>query len=112
MREQKHSPQMLALVQQRQLIVQLATQAGRIGKRAKTPVIATARQLDTVSEQIYTTTEEACARLLNVSTGLIGILQLLDVWSDRAWECRCLHCLLVPLKLELDDALNDIQKML
>ncbi|OAI75147.1 hypothetical protein RSP799_23880, partial [Ralstonia solanacearum] len=62
--------------------------------------------------QIYTTTEEACARLLNVSTGLIGILQLLDVWSDRAWECRCLHCLLAPLKLELDDALSDIQKML
>ncbi|MGD7164498.1 hypothetical protein C2U34_19635, partial [Ralstonia solanacearum] len=26
--------------------------------------------------------------------------------------CRCLHCLLVPLKLELDDALSDIQKML
>ncbi|MGD7165496.1 DUF1484 family protein, partial [Ralstonia solanacearum] len=52
------------------------------------------------------------ARLLNVSTGLIGILQLLDLWSDRAWECRCLHCLLVPLKLELDDALSDIQKML
>ncbi|MET2548031.1 DUF1484 domain-containing protein [Ralstonia pseudosolanacearum] len=112
MHEQKHSPQMLAFAQQRQLIAQLATQAGRIGKRAKTPVIATARQLDTVSEQIYTTTEEACARLLNVSTGLIGILQLLDVWSDRAWECRCLHCLLLPLKLELDGALSDIQKML
>ncbi|WP_055324807.1 DUF1484 family protein, partial [Ralstonia solanacearum] len=74
MREQKHSPQMLALVQQRQLIVQLATQAERIGKRAKTEVIATARQLDTVSEQIYTTTEGACARLLNVSIGLVGIL--------------------------------------
>ncbi|WP_247422755.1 DUF1484 domain-containing protein [Ralstonia pseudosolanacearum] len=112
MREQKHSPQMLAFAQQRQLIAQLATQAGRIGKRAKTPVIATVCQLDAVSEQIYATTEDACARLLNVSIGLIGILQLLDVWSDRAWECRCLHCLLVPLKLELDGALNDMQGML
>ncbi|MHA6831286.1 DUF1484 domain-containing protein [Ralstonia pseudosolanacearum] len=112
MHEQKHSPQMLALAQQRQLIAQLATHAGRIGKRAKTPVIATVRQLDAVSEQIYATTEDAGARLLNVSIGLVGILQLLDVWSDRAWECRCLHCLLVPLKLELDDALSDIQKML
>nr|CUV15749.1 conserved protein of unknown function [Ralstonia solanacearum] len=37
---------------------------------------------------------------------------MLDVWSDRAWECRCLHCLLLPLKLELDGALSDIQKML
>ncbi|OPK48328.1 hypothetical protein B5S37_22695, partial [Ralstonia solanacearum] len=43
---------------------------------------------------------------------LVGILQLLDVWSDRAWECRCLHSLLLPLKLELDGALSDIQKML
>ncbi|MHC6083194.1 DUF1484 domain-containing protein [Ralstonia solanacearum] len=112
MHEQKHPPQMLALAQQRQLIAQLSTQAERIGQRAKAPVIATVRHLDTVSEQIYTTTEDACARLLNVSTGLIGILQLLDVWSDRAWECRCLHSLLLPLKLELDGALSDIQKML
>ncbi|OIT13438.1 hypothetical protein BL243_22730 [Ralstonia solanacearum] len=112
MREQTHSPQMLAFARQRQLIAQLATQAGRIGKRAKTPVAATVRQLDTASAQIYATTEDTCARLLNVSTGLVGILQLLEVWSDRAWECRCLHCLLAPLKLELDDALSDIQKML
>ncbi|MDB0529650.1 DUF1484 domain-containing protein [Ralstonia solanacearum] len=112
MHERKHSPQMLALAQQRQLIAQLATHAGRISKRAKTPVIATVRQLDTVSEQIYTTTEDACARLLNVSIGLVGILQLLDIWSDRAWECRCLHCLLVPLKIELDGALEDVQQML
>ncbi|MGC5872032.1 DUF1484 family protein, partial [Ralstonia pseudosolanacearum] len=33
MREQTHSPQMLAFARQRQLIVQLAAQAGRIGKR-------------------------------------------------------------------------------
>ncbi|ARS57532.1 DUF1484 domain-containing protein [Ralstonia pseudosolanacearum] len=112
MREQTHSPQMLAFARQRQLIVQLAAQAGRIGKRVKTPVATTVRQLDTASAQIYATTEDACARLLNVSTGLIGILHLLELWSDRAWECRCLHCLLVPLKLELDDALSDIQKML
>ncbi|MGC5809812.1 DUF1484 domain-containing protein [Ralstonia pseudosolanacearum] len=112
MREQKRSPQKLAFAQQRQLVAQLAVQAGRIGKRAKTPVAGTVRQLDTVSEQIHAATEDACARLLNVSTGLVGILQLLDVWSDRAWECRCLHCLLAPLKLELDGALNDVQGML
>ncbi|MDO3624469.1 DUF1484 domain-containing protein [Ralstonia pseudosolanacearum] len=112
MREQKHSPQMLAFAQQRQLIAQLTVQAGRVGKRAKTPIIATVRRLDTVSEQIYATTEDACVRLLNVSAGLVGILQLLDVWSDRSWECRCLHCLLAPLKLELDGALNDAQRML
>ncbi|TYZ38893.1 hypothetical protein C2U34_26770, partial [Ralstonia solanacearum] len=72
MREQTHSPQMLAFARQRQLIAQLAAQAGRIGKRVKTPVATTVRQLDTASAQIYATTEDACARLLNVSTGLIG----------------------------------------
>nr|CUV45409.1 conserved protein of unknown function [Ralstonia solanacearum] len=112
MREQTQSPQMLAFARQHQLIAQLAAQAGRIGKRAKPPVAATVRQLDTVSEQIHAMTEDTCARLLNVSTGLVGILQLLEVWSDRAWECRCLHCLLAPLKRELDGALNDVQGML
>ncbi|MGC5859714.1 DUF1484 family protein, partial [Ralstonia pseudosolanacearum] len=62
MREQTHSPQMLAFARQRQLIAQLTAQAGRIGKRAKTPVATTVRQLDTVSEQIHAMTEDACAR--------------------------------------------------
>ncbi|MGC5859436.1 DUF1484 family protein, partial [Ralstonia pseudosolanacearum] len=53
MREQTHSPQMLAFARQRQLIAQLAAQAGRIGKRVKTPVATTVRQLDTASAQIY-----------------------------------------------------------
>ncbi len=81
-------------------------------KRAVRATAATLRQLEATAMLIYTTTEEASARLLNVSYGLVGILQLLDVWSEQAWEGRCLHCLLVPLKLELDDALSDIQKML
>ncbi|WP_057392092.1 DUF1484 domain-containing protein [Ralstonia solanacearum] len=81
-------------------------------KRTVCTSAATLRQLETTGTLIYATTEDACARLLNVSTGLVGILQLLDLWSDRAWECRCLHCLLAPLKLELDGALNDVQRML
>nr|CUV48186.1 conserved protein of unknown function [Ralstonia solanacearum] len=95
-----------------ELARRLTPDAGRGSKRTVRTSMATLRQLKATSALVYTTTEEASARLLNVSTGLIGILQLLDLWSDRAWECRCLHCLLVPLKLELDDALSDIQKML
>ncbi|QCX49967.1 DUF1484 domain-containing protein [Ralstonia pseudosolanacearum] len=110
MREQKRSPQPLALAQLCELVHRLMPEQS--SKRTVRTSTATLRQLKATSTLIYTTTEEASARLLNVSTGLIGILQLLDVWSDRAWECRCLHCLLVPLKLELDDALSDIQKML
>ncbi|QCX47828.1 DUF1484 domain-containing protein [Ralstonia pseudosolanacearum] len=112
MHEQNRSPQTLALAQLCELAQRLAPEAGRGSKRTVRASTATLRQLKETSTVVYTTTEEACARLLNVSTGLIGILQLLDVWSDRAWECRCLHCLLVPLKFELDDALSDIQKML
>ncbi|MHA6911780.1 DUF1484 domain-containing protein [Ralstonia pseudosolanacearum] len=112
MHEQDRSPQTLALAQLCELAQRLTPEAGRGSKRTVRASTATLRQLKATSTLIYTTTEEASARLLNASTGLIGILQLLDVWSDRAWECRCLHCLLAPLKLELDDALNDIQKML
>ncbi|MCQ4682466.1 DUF1484 domain-containing protein [Ralstonia pseudosolanacearum] len=110
MREQKRSPQTLALAQLCELVHRLMPEHS--SKRTVRTSAATLRQLETTGTLIYTTTEDACARLLNVSTGLIGILQLLDLWSDRAWECRCLHCLLVPLKLELDEALSDIQKML
>ncbi|MFV8600706.1 DUF1484 domain-containing protein [Ralstonia pseudosolanacearum] len=112
MHEQDRSPQTLALAQLCELAQRLTPEAGRGSKRTVRASTATLRQLKATSTLIYTTTEEASARLLNVSTGLIGILQLLDVWSDRAWECRCLHCLLLPLKLELDGALSDIQKML
>ncbi|MBX9431963.1 DUF1484 domain-containing protein [Ralstonia nicotianae] len=112
MRDQDRAPQTLALAQLCELAQRLTPEAKRGSKRTVRASAATLRQLEATSALIYTTTEDACARLLNVSIGLVGILQLLDLWSDRAWECRCLHCLLVPLKLELDDALSDIQKML
>ncbi|KFX76763.1 DUF1484 domain-containing protein [Ralstonia solanacearum] len=112
MHEQNRSPQTLALAQLCELAQRLTPEAGRGRKRTVRTTAATLRQLEATSTLIYTTTEEACARLLNVSYGLIGILQLLEVWSEHVWECRCLHCLLLPLKLELDGALSDIQKML
>ncbi|MDO3507738.1 DUF1484 domain-containing protein [Ralstonia pseudosolanacearum] len=112
MRKQSRSPQTLALAHLCELARLLTPDATRNSKRTVRASAATLRQLETTSTLVYTTTEDACARLLNVSTGLIGILQLLELWSDRTWECRCLHCLLVPLKLELDDALNDVQRML
>ncbi|WP_055325255.1 DUF1484 domain-containing protein [Ralstonia solanacearum] len=112
MREPNCSPQLLAFVRQRQLIAQLATQAGKTGKRVKAPAAATVQQLDIVSGLICETAEAACAQLLNVSAGLAGILQLLDLRSERSAECHSLHCLLAPLKGQLDRALNDVQKML
>ncbi|WP_042591647.1 DUF1484 family protein [Ralstonia solanacearum] len=112
MREQDHPPQALALAQLCEQTRRLSPQAGRGSKRTVRATAATLRQLEATATLAYTTTEDACARLLNVSYGLVGILQLLEVWSEHVWECRCLHCLLLPLKLELDDALSDIQKML
>ncbi len=112
MREPNCSPQLLAFVRQRQLIAQLATQAGKTGKRVKAPAAEAVRQLDVVSGLICETTEDACSQLLNVSAGLAGILQLLDLRSERSTECHSLHCLLAPLKGQLDRALNDVQKML
>ncbi|AQW29726.1 DUF1484 domain-containing protein [Ralstonia syzygii subsp. celebesensis] len=112
MREPSGSPQLLAFVRQRQLIAQLATQAGKTGKRVKAPAAQAVQQLDIVSGLICETAEEACAQLLSVSAGLAGILQLLDLRSERSAECHSLHCLLAPLKAQLDRSLNDVQKML
>ncbi|MGD7411758.1 hypothetical protein, partial [Ralstonia pseudosolanacearum] len=85
MRDQNRSPQTLALAQLCELARQLTPEVGRASKRPVRASATTLRQLETTSTLIYTTTEDACARLLNISTGLIGILQLLDLWSDRAW---------------------------
>ncbi|WP_055337531.1 DUF1484 family protein [Ralstonia solanacearum] len=112
MLEQNLSPQTLALARLCELTHRMTPKAGRGNRRSVLASAATLRQLEATATLIYSTTEEASARLLNVSYGLVGILQLLEVWSEHVWECRCLHCLLLPLKLELDGALSDIQKML
>ncbi|WP_155401287.1 DUF1484 family protein, partial [Ralstonia solanacearum] len=88
MHEQNRSPQTLALARLCEQTRRLAPQAGRGSKRTVRATAATLRQLEATATLVYTTTEDACARLLNVSYGLIGILQLLEVWSAHAWECR------------------------
>ncbi|MGC5859734.1 DUF1484 family protein, partial [Ralstonia pseudosolanacearum] len=60
MREQKRSPQTLALAQLCDLVHRLMPEHSR--KRTVRTSAATLRQLETTGTLIYTTTEDACAR--------------------------------------------------
>ncbi|AMP36824.1 DUF1484 family protein [Ralstonia solanacearum] len=102
----------LALMQQRELTTQLASQVHRSSAGFKEQIGAVLDQLQTVSELIHETTEESCAELLRVSAGLDGILLLLHLQSDRSAEHVSLHCLLAPLKQQLDRALGNVHDML
>ncbi|MHA7681571.1 DUF1484 family protein [Cupriavidus basilensis] len=50
--------------------------------------------------------------MLRVSAGLGSVLRLLDYDSDEVEDSHGLHCLLTPLKQQLDAALNRVQGLL
>lgn len=105
-------PHSLALVRQRELIAQIGAWAGQIGNDETTAVVTMRQKLGSMSDIVYSATEQTCSQLLHVSAGFAGILQLLELWSEHLPECRSLHCLAIPLKTQLDQATGDLQRML
>lgn len=112
MHEHNRAAHTLALIKQRKLTSQLVHQVHRSSASAKTQFGAALEQLQTVGELITETTEQSCAELLRVSAGLDGILRLLYLQSDRSPEHESLHCLLAPLKQQLDRAVGNVHDML
>lgn len=102
----------LAMMQQRKLVSQLVHQVQQASNRAAAQFGAPLEQLLDVGELIRQTTEQSCAELWRVSAGLDGILRLLDLQSDRSPEHESLHCMLAPLKQQLDRALGNVHDML
>lgn len=107
-----HAAPSLAMMQQRQLVSQLVHQVQQASNRAAAQFGAPLEQLRDMGELIRHTTEQSCAELWRVSAGLDGILRLLDLQSDRSPEHESLHCLLAPLKHQLDRALCNVHDML
>ncbi|KDP83244.1 hypothetical protein CF70_026615 [Cupriavidus sp. SK-3] len=71
-----------------------------------------AYQLDALRNDAQGIAQESCADLLRVSAGLGSVLRLLDYDSDEVEDSHGLHCLLTPLKQQLDAALNRVQGLL
>jgi len=112
MHKHNGTPRTLALMRHRKLTSQLVHQVHQSSARAKAQFGAELEQLQTVGQLITETTEQSCAELLRVSAGLDGILRLLYLQSDRSPEHESLHCLLAPLKQQLDRALGNVHEML
>ena len=112
MDKQNRAGHTLALMQQRKLTSQLMQQVRGSNARAKAEIAAALEQLQSVGQLITETTEQSCAELLRVSAGLDGVLRLLYLQSDRSREHESLHCLLAPLKQQLDRAVGNVHDML
>ncbi|TPQ43128.1 DUF1484 family protein [Cupriavidus pinatubonensis] len=102
----------LAFFRHRNLIAQLVSQVQPATKRAKTEISSATAQINALADCIRETTQHSCQELLCVSAGLDGILQFLDLQSDRSPAHQSLYCLLSPLKQQLDSALSQVHDML
>ena len=102
----------LALCRQQRMIAQLMTQVRPANTRAKAELNVAMEQIDALGDCIRETTQDSCYALLRVSAGLDGILRFLDLQSDRSPAHHSLHCLLSPLKQQLDEALSRVHDML
>ncbi|MDW3681585.1 DUF1484 family protein [Cupriavidus sp. CV2] len=78
----------------------------------KVSVQELAYQLDALRNDAQGIAQESCADLLRVSAGLGAVLRLLDYDSEDVEDNHGLHCLLTPLKQQLDAALNRVQGLL
>ncbi|MBP0633498.1 DUF1484 family protein [Cupriavidus sp. AcVe19-1a] len=102
----------LAFFRQRDLIAQLVSQVRPANPRAKTQLSSAVAQINALADCIRETTQDSCYELLRVSAGLDGILRFLDLQSDKSPAHHSLHCLLSPLKQQLDSALSQVHDML
>ncbi|SDC10233.1 Protein of unknown function [Cupriavidus sp. YR651] len=102
----------LAFFRQRDMLSQLVSQILPTNRRSKAELSSAVAQINALSESIRGATQNSCYELLRVSAGLEGILRLLDLESDRSPTHLRLHCMLSPLKKQLDEALSHVHDML
>ncbi|AJG20768.1 DUF1484 family protein [Cupriavidus basilensis] len=102
----------LAISRQSSLLAELIRLTFPADTPTKLSVQELAYQLEELRSRAQSTAQESCADLLRVSAGLGAVLRLLDFDSDDVEDSHGLHCLLTPLKQQLDEALNRVQGML
>ncbi|MDR3382642.1 DUF1484 family protein [Cupriavidus basilensis] len=101
-----------AISQQSSLLAELIRLTFPADTPTKLSVQELAYQLEELRSRAQSIAQDSCADLLRVSAGLGAVLRLLDFDSDDVEDSHGLHCLLTPLKQQLDEALNRVQGML
>ena len=100
-----------AISQQSSLLAELIRLTFPADTPTKLSVQELAYQLEELRSRAQSIAQDSCADLLRVSAGLGAVLRLLDFDSDDVEDSHGLHCLLTPLKQQLDEALNRVQGM-
>ncbi|AOY95492.1 hypothetical protein BKK79_27450 [Cupriavidus sp. USMAA2-4] len=75
-----------------------------------------AYELGALSNTILDVTQQGCVELWRVSAGLAAVLRLLEADEEADEEADMdtvgIHCLLAPLKAQLDEAVSRVQAMI
>ncbi|MCM5532759.1 DUF1484 family protein [Acinetobacter pittii] len=102
----------LAISRQSPLIAELIELAVPADTPDKLRVQELAYQLDALQDSIHSAAADGCDNLLRVSAGLGAVLQLLDGDNAASLAAHDIHCLLAPLKRQLDGAVSRVQGMI
>ncbi len=71
-----------------------------------------AYELGSLSNTILDVTQQGCVELWRVSAGLAAVLRLLEADEEADRDTVGIHCLLAPLKAQLDEAVSRVQAMI
>ncbi|MGO4331024.1 DUF1484 family protein [Cupriavidus sp. M-11] len=102
----------LAISRQSPLIAELIELTFPADTPDKLRVQELAYQLDELRDSIHGAAADGCDTLLRVSAALGAVLQLLDGDNASSLEAHGIHCLLAPLKQQLDGAVSRVQGMI
>ncbi|MDF3833477.1 DUF1484 family protein [Cupriavidus basilensis] len=102
----------LAIARQSALIAELIELTFPADTPDKLRVQELAYQLAELRGSMHVAAQDGCDTLLRVIAGLGAVLRLLEADGDTFEATHGLHCLLTPLKQQLDGAVNRVQGLI
>lgn len=102
---------LLAISRQGDLIAELIGMTRPANAEEQPLVSALIDRIETLDRGLRERIANGCAELQSVSAGMDSLLQLAELQSEKTEAAYGLYCLLKLLKLQLDDAVEDVARL-
>ncbi|GAB7550022.1 DUF1484 family protein [Cupriavidus sp. CuC1] len=102
---------LLAISKQGDLIAELIGMTRPANAEEQPRISELIDQIETQDRGLRERMTNSCAELQSVSAGMDSLLQLAELQSEKTEEAYGLYCLLKLLKLQLDDAVEDVARL-
>ncbi|WP_416051713.1 hypothetical protein [Cupriavidus basilensis] len=100
-----------AISKQGDLIAELIGMTRPANAEEQPLVSALIDRIETLDRGLRERIANGCAELQSVSAGMDSLLQLAELQSEKTEEAYGLYCLLKLLKLQLDNAVEDVARL-